>query len=102
VQELGFAQMTPVQSQTIPLFLKSKDVVVEAITGSGKTLAFVIPLIEMLLKKQNEDPLKKNHIGGIIISPTRYFRLQSAGVYFFLYGSYLNPQSGFATPESLF
>ena len=31
--------------------MNNKDVCVEAITGSGKTLAFVVPLLEMLLKK---------------------------------------------------
>lgn len=47
---MGFAEMTPVQAKTIPLFLRSKDVVVEAVTGSGKTLAFLVPTIEMMLK----------------------------------------------------
>ena len=46
----GFRQMTPVQAATIPLFLKHKDVCVEATTGSGKTLAFAIPVLEMLLR----------------------------------------------------
>ncbi|KNE71764.1 hypothetical protein AMAG_16068 [Allomyces macrogynus ATCC 38327] len=76
VEGLGFTQMTPVQSQTIPLFLKSKDVVVEAITGSGKTLAFVIPVIEMMLRKMKSEPLRKNQIGAIIISPTRELAIQ--------------------------
>merc|ERR1711939_918130 len=46
-----------------------KDVVVEAVTGSGKTLAFLIPVVEKLLRL--EEPVKKHHIGTIIISPTR-------------------------------
>merc|ERR1711939_1005685 len=46
-----------------------KDVVVEAVTGSGKTLAFLIPVVEKLLRL--EEPVKKHHIGAIIISPTR-------------------------------
>ena len=45
---MGFTAMTPVQAGSIPLFLKNKDVVVEAVTGSGKTLAFLIPLLERL------------------------------------------------------
>lgn len=83
--------MTPVQAGAIPLFIKNKDVVVEvthsvsfinptafdwtknekgqAVTGSGKTLAFVIPIIEKLLRR--EEPLKKNEIGAIVITPTR-------------------------------
>ena len=49
IQHLGFKQMTPVQAACIPLFLKNKDVCVEATTGSGKTVAFMIPIFEMLL-----------------------------------------------------
>ncbi len=67
---MGFSQMTPVQASTIPLFMKHKDVVVEAVTGSGKTLAFVIPVIERLIRR--EARLKRNEIGALVISPTRY------------------------------
>ncbi|CAO3686778.1 unnamed protein product [Rhizopus stolonifer] len=61
--------MTPVQAGAIPLFMKNKDVVVEAVTGSGKTLAFVVPILEKLLRR--EEPLKNQEIGAIIITPTR-------------------------------
>ena len=66
---MGFTRMTPVQASTIPLFTGNKDVVVEAVTGSGKTLAFLIPLVEKLLRL--EEPIKKHHVGAIVISPTR-------------------------------
>ena len=66
---MGFTQMTPVQVSTIPLFMKHKDVVVEAITGSGKTLAFVIPVLERLIRRETK--LKGNQIGALVISPTR-------------------------------
>ncbi|KAJ3065145.1 ATP-dependent RNA helicase ddx55, partial [Podochytrium sp. JEL0797] len=69
VSLVGFSDMTPVQANAIPLFLAYKDVVVEAATGSGKTLAFVIPILEMLLRR--EEPWLKTEIGAIIISPTR-------------------------------
>jgi ATP-dependent RNA helicase DDX55/SPB4 len=69
VSSMGLARMTPVQASTIPLFVGNKDVVVEAVTGSGKTLAFLIPVIEKLLRL--EEPIKKHHVGAIIISPTR-------------------------------
>jgi ATP-dependent RNA helicase DDX55/SPB4 len=61
--------MTPVQAATIPLFMKHKDVVVEAVTGSGKTLAFVIPILERLIRRDIK--LNKNEVGALIISPTR-------------------------------
>lgn len=78
VRRLGFDKMTPVQIATIPLFLKNKDVAVEAVTGSGKTLAFVIPIIEMMLNLKVE--LKKHDVFAIIISPTRELASQISGV----------------------
>lgn len=69
VDSLGYVQMTPVQASTIPLFMKHKDVVVEAVTGSGKTLAFVIPILEKILRRKER--LNKNEVGAIVISPTR-------------------------------
>lgn len=67
---MGYARMTPVQASTIPLFMKHKDVVVEAVTGSGKTLAFVLPILEKLIRKERK--LKQNEVGALIVSPTRY------------------------------
>lgn len=61
--------MTPVQASTIPQFMKNKDVVVEAVTGSGKTLAYLIPVLEKLLRL--EEQIKRHHVGAIILSPTR-------------------------------
>ncbi|KAJ5574093.1 uncharacterized protein N7459_008520 [Penicillium hispanicum] len=69
VASMGFTRMTPVQASAIPLFMAHKDVVVEAVTGSGKTLSFLIPVVEKLLRL--EEPIKRHHIGAIIISPTR-------------------------------
>ncbi|OKL63174.1 ATP-dependent rRNA helicase spb4 [Talaromyces atroroseus] len=66
---MGFARMTPVQASAIPLFMSHKDVVVEAVTGSGKTLSFLIPIVEKLLRI--DEPLKKHHVGAIIVAPTR-------------------------------
>ncbi|XP_042636527.1 ATP-dependent RNA helicase DDX55 [Orycteropus afer afer] len=74
LQELGFPNMTPVQSATIPLFMKNKDVAAEAVTGSGKTLAFVIPVLEILLRR--EEKLKKSQVGAIVITPTRELAVQ--------------------------
>ena len=70
VSSMGFMRMTPVQASAIPLFMAHKDVVVEAVTGSGKTLSFLIPVVEKLLRL--EKPMKKHHVGAIVISPTRY------------------------------
>ena len=50
VESLGLKVMTPVQAACLPLFLKHKDVLVQAPTGSGKTIAFVLPIFEMLTR----------------------------------------------------
>lgn len=71
--------MTPVQASTIPLFMKNKDVVVEAVTGSGKTLAFVIPILERLIRRPNK--LRKNEIGALVISPTRELASQIHSIF---------------------
>ncbi|KAM4527185.1 ATP-dependent RNA helicase DDX55 [Odontesthes bonariensis] len=76
--ELKFTHMTPVQSACIPLFMSNKDVAAEAVTGSGKTLAFVIPVIELLLKR--EEKLKKMQVGALVITPTRELALQISEV----------------------
>jgi superfamily II DNA/RNA helicase len=65
----NFHSMTPVQAATIPLFLSHKDVAVQACTGSGKTLSFLIPIVEMILRKQV--PYRKSQVAAIILSPTR-------------------------------
>jgi superfamily II DNA/RNA helicase len=70
VSMMGFMDMTPVQASTIPLFLKNKDVVVEAVTGSGKTLAFLIPLLERLGGLSLSD-VKRGDVLCVIVSPTR-------------------------------
>jgi len=69
VYSMGYTQMTPVQASTIPLFMKHKDVVVEAVTGSGKTLAFVIPVLERLIRRETK--LNRDEIGALVITPTR-------------------------------
>ncbi|KAJ9615878.1 ATP-dependent rRNA helicase spb4 [Cladophialophora chaetospira] len=71
---MNFTRMTPVQASTIPLFKAYKDVVVEAVTGSGKTLAYLIPVVEKLLRL--EEPVKRHHVGAIIVSPTRELATQ--------------------------
>ncbi|KAJ5035622.1 uncharacterized protein L3040_008087 [Drepanopeziza brunnea f. sp. 'multigermtubi'] len=84
INAMGFARMTPVQASTIPLFMGNKDVVVEAVTGSGKTLAFLIPVVEKLLRL--EEPIKKHHVGAIIVSPTRELATQIHSVLLTLLG----------------
>ena len=85
VQELGFDYMTPVQASAIPYFMQNKDVAVEAVTGSGKTLAFVIPVVEMLIKRT--DKWTRDEVGALVISPTRELAAQISSVF----TSFLSP-----------
>ncbi len=80
INGFGFEKMTPVQSATIPLLMSCKDVAAEAVTGSGKTLAFIVPIIELLLRRHREEPWKAFEIGSIIISPTRELAAQTSQV----------------------
>eukprot|EP00557_Chaetoceros_sp_GSL56_P004150 CAMPEP_0176488854 /NCGR_PEP_ID=MMETSP0200_2-20121128/6950_1 /TAXON_ID=947934 /ORGANISM="Chaetoceros sp., Strain GSL56" /LENGTH=701 /DNA_ID=CAMNT_0017885903 /DNA_START=32 /DNA_END=2137 /DNA_ORIENTATION=+ len=75
ISRYGFKTMTPVQKATIPLFLTNKDVCVQAVTGSGKTLAFLIPMVEIILRRTVL--LTQTQIGGLVISPTRELARQT-------------------------
>ncbi|OSD08658.1 DEAD-domain-containing protein [Trametes coccinea BRFM310] len=79
IHSMGHTHMTPVQASTIPLFMKHKDVVVEAVTGSGKTLAFVIPILEKLIRRERK--LAKNEVGALVISPTRELATQIHSIF---------------------
>lgn len=76
ISKQGFKSMTPIQAAVIPLILSCKDVVAEAVTGSGKTLAFVVPMLEMLMKKEKDTPLRKDFVYAVVISPTRELATQ--------------------------
>ncbi len=68
---LGFLQMTPIQSASIPSILNGSDMIAKAKTGSGKTLAFALPLI-LKLKEKQKNPQ------ALIIAPTRELSEQIA------------------------
>jgi len=79
VRSLGFSGMTPVQAAAIPAFLSNQDVVVQAVTGSGKTLAFVIPSLEILMRRREK--WDKHDLGALVLAPTRELALQIGDVY---------------------
>lgn len=43
-------------------------------------MAFLIPLLEILKKREKEEPWKKYNVGAIVISPTRELALQISEV----------------------
>jgi ATP-dependent RNA helicase DDX55/SPB4 len=58
-----------------------QDVAVEAVTGSGKTLAFVIPIVEILARRESK--LRKHDVGALILLPTRELANQVRRCYVF-------------------
>lgn len=66
-------------------------------TGSGKTLAFLIPVVEKLLRL--EEPLKKHHVGAIIVSPTRELATQIHSVLISLLGFHGPSAAALNPPE---
>ncbi|XP_023030455.1 probable ATP-dependent RNA helicase DDX55 homolog [Leptinotarsa decemlineata] len=77
IKSLNFPKATPIQTFTIPQLLNKKDVAAEAVTGSGKTLAFLIPIVEILKRREVEEIWKKHQVGALVISPTRELALQT-------------------------
>ncbi|KAI0059949.1 DEAD-domain-containing protein [Artomyces pyxidatus] len=68
-----FVDMTDIQTKSIPISLKGKDVLGAARTGSGKTLAFLIPVLEILYRRKWGP---QDGLGALIISPTRELAVQ--------------------------
>jgi ATP-independent RNA helicase DbpA len=48
LESLGYADMTPIQAQSLPLALEGRDLIAQAKTGSGKTVAFGIGILHRL------------------------------------------------------
>lgn len=65
VQAMGYVTPTPIQLQSIPPIMQSRDLIGLAQTGTGKTAAFVLPVLQRLLQRP------RGRIGALIISPTR-------------------------------
>ncbi|MDV0444879.1 DEAD-box ATP-dependent RNA helicase CshA [Methanimicrococcus sp. At1] len=66
----GYEFPTPIQIQTIPLFLSGDcNIIGQAQTGSGKTAAFGVPIIQNIKEKTG-------HIQAIILTPTRELAIQ--------------------------
>jgi len=74
VQEGGYEDMTPIQSQAIPTILKGKDLIGVAQTGTGKTAAFSLPIIQMLAKGEGKRVAKTART--LILAPTRELAVQ--------------------------
>ncbi|KAJ6588533.1 P-loop containing nucleoside triphosphate hydrolase protein [Mycena capillaripes] len=68
-----FVNMTEIQTQSLPVSLKGKDVLGAARTGSGKTLSFLVPVLEILYRRKWGPT---DGLGALVISPTRELAIQ--------------------------
>ena len=71
LQQMGYASMTPIQAEALPLILQGNDLLAQSRTGSGKTAAFGIGLLT---------PLNPQFFGcqALVLSPTRELATQTA------------------------
>ena len=70
ILNMGFVHPTPIQDQTFEQLLHVQDLIGIASTGTGKTGAFLIPVLERLLRNEEE------RFQSLIIVPTRELALQ--------------------------
>lgn len=84
VEEKGYQQPTPIQSEAIPIVLEGRDVVGSAQTGTGKTAAFALPILQHL----------KGHgkLRCLVLGPTRELA-QQVGEAFEVYGKFTDLRS---------
>ena len=69
VSDMGFEEMSPIQSSAIPILMDGKDIIGQAQTGTGKTAAFGIPIVERC------DP-KNRQVQALVLCPTRELSIQ--------------------------
>ncbi|NEW07357.1 DEAD/DEAH box helicase [Paenibacillus sp. SYP-B3998] len=67
--DLGYENLTDVQSEVIPVALAKRDLVVKSQTGSGKTAAFGIPICDLIDWNENKPQ-------ALILAPTRELAVQ--------------------------
>jgi len=64
VTELGYTQLTDIQTATLPVVLSGEDVLAQAKTGSGKTAAFGLGILQSLDEK-------RTYTHALVLCPTR-------------------------------
>ncbi|MDD7257153.1 MAG: DEAD/DEAH box helicase [Prevotellaceae bacterium] len=73
LQDKNYSSPTPIQTQSIPVALKGKDLLGIAQTGTGKTAAFAIPIIQTLAA---EPARGRKNIRALVLTPTRELAIQ--------------------------
>lgn len=73
LQKAGFSSPTPIQAQSWPIAMQSKDVVAVAKTGSGKTLGYLVPAFLHLASHRNNS---RKGPTALVLAPTRELVMQ--------------------------
>src|SRR5215475_5305681 len=89
----GYAAPTPIQTETIPLVLATRDVQGIAQTGTGKTAAFALPILHRLAETRRRPHPRTCRV--LVLSPTRELSAQIVDS-FQAYGRYLRPSVALA------
>lgn len=71
IQDVGYENPTPIQSQTIPPLIEGRDLLGHAPTGTGKTAAFALPILARM------DPSARG-VQALVLAPTRELAIQVA------------------------
>ena len=73
LKNLGFKELTEIQSDAVPAAMEHVDVVIAAETGSGKTLSYLIPIWDNLLRVgergEGTDEAGGRRTGALILCP---------------------------------
>jgi ATP-dependent RNA helicase RhlE len=75
VDELGYAQPTPIQTAAIPSVLAGRDLLAAAQTGTGKTAAFALPLLQ-IMTETHPNPRGSRAPRALVLVPTRELAAQ--------------------------
>lgn len=75
LEQIGYSEPTPIQTQVIPLVLRGRDILGAAQTGTGKTAAFALPILHKLISNAEG---KHASARALVIVPTRELASQVA------------------------
>jgi len=76
LDDLGFANATPIQSVSLPYSLSDYDITGQAQTGTGKTAAFLITILTQQWENPRRGAAKPGAPRALILAPTRELALQ--------------------------
>ena len=72
----GITTPFPIQSMTLPVALKGRDIIGQAKTGTGKTLGFGIPVLEAVVGPGEEGDTTGGAPQALVVVPTRELAIQ--------------------------